>query len=118
MPNNRPAHRRLFHGHGLAHAVRRCTEREDAAQRARVGSVVRTVGVMGLLGWLFVIPPLLFGFLGRWVDRSLGTGIQLTAALLMVGIGVGGWLVWRRIRDAGIFGPEKGSEESKAEGPL
>jgi hypothetical protein len=70
---------------------------------------------MGLLGWLFVMPPLLFGFLGRWLDRSLGTGIQLTAALLMVGIGVGGWLVWRRIRDAGIFGPEKAGPETPSD---
>jgi ATP synthase protein I len=88
----------------LEQAVRRRAEREAAAQRARIGSIVRNLGLMGLLGWLIVTPPLLSGFLGRWLDRLLGTGIQLTAALLMVGLGVGGWLAWRRIRDAGIFG--------------
>ncbi len=107
MRNSRSPPGNLAPGN-LARAVRRRSEREDAAQRAGVGSLVRNLGVMGLLGWLFVTPPLLFGFLGRWLDHSLGTGIQLTGGLLMLGLGVGGWLVWRRIRDAGIFGQGDG----------
>ena len=88
----------------LERAVRLRTEREQAARHGGIGSIVQNLGLMGFLGWLIVTPPLLLGFFGRWLDRSLGTGIQLTAALLMVGIGIGGWLAWRPIRDAGLFG--------------
>jgi ATP synthase protein I len=53
---------------------------------------------VGILGWTIVVPALIGLFLGRWLDRSLATGIQFSAALLMVGVVVGFWSAWRWMR--------------------
>ena len=44
-------------------------------------------------------PPLLLGFLGRWLDRAFDTGFEVTAVLLLVGIGFGGWMGWKRMHE-------------------
>ena len=32
---------------------------------------------------------------GRWLDHRLGGGITFTAALLLLGLGLGAWAAWR-----------------------
>lgn len=95
----------------LDRAVSRRAAREERAKADNTRTVVQHLGMMGALGWVFVTPPLLLGFLGRWLDRTLGTGFELTAALLLAGVGLGGWLAWRRMAEEGVLGdrpPGKG----------
>ncbi len=33
-------------------------------------------------------------FLGRWIDRNLGTGIFWTGPLMLIGLGAGCWTAW------------------------
>ena len=102
MNDSRSGNRRALGA--LDRAVLRKTARAEIAKREGVRSIAENLGMMGALGWLFVTPPLLLGFLGRWLDRALASGFQLTAVLVLVGVGVGGWLVWRRLRETGVLG--------------
>ena len=44
---------------------------------------------------MIVIPVLLGIVIGSWLDRLLGTGITLSAALTMAGAALGLWLAFR-----------------------
>ena len=55
----------------------------------------RFVGQIGVLGWIIVTPTLIGLFIGRWLDHRLGTGIFLSAPLLMLGAAIGFWSAWR-----------------------
>lgn len=62
--------------------------------------VARRLAQIGVLGWLIVL-PILAGILGgRWLDGVLRTGQLFTAALLMVGVVVGGWSAWKWMHSA------------------
>lgn len=73
----------------------------DAARRERMRtndpepSLARRFGQIGILGWMIVIPMLGALLLGRTLDRMLGTGITLSAALTMAGAALGLWLAFR-----------------------
>ncbi len=58
-------------------------------------SVTHRLAQIGVLGWIIVTPMLLAIFLGRWLDRLLGTGIFWTAPLLLLGLVLGGWSAWK-----------------------
>lgn len=58
-------------------------------------SVGRRLAQIGVLGWIIVAPMLLGVFVGRWIDGHFGTGLFWTAPLLMLGLGIGGWLGWK-----------------------
>jgi ATP synthase protein I len=58
-------------------------------------SVARHLGQVGVLGWAVVLPTLLALYVGRLIDRHLGTGIFWTAPLMMAGLGFGCWLAWK-----------------------
>ncbi len=58
-------------------------------------TLARQFARVGVLGWMIVTPMLLGVLLGRWLDRSLGTGIFWTAPLLFVGAALGCWLAWK-----------------------
>ena len=107
---NKPAnHRKALSA--LDRAVLRQTEKAEQARREGGGSILQYFGMMGALGWLFVTPPLLLGFLGRWLDRAFDTGFEVTAVMLLVGIGFGGWLGWKRMHEEMAAGtPEKKKE--------
>ena len=79
----------------LLEQVRR---RAGSAQRwLREGdpSLARQFAAVGVLGWIIVIPALLGVWLGRSLDHWLATGITFTAALLLLGVVLGGWSAWR-----------------------
>ncbi len=82
-------------GDGLDQAVRRTRERRDDWQRQDEPSFGRYLAQIGVLGWTIVLPTLLGVFLGRWIDRSLGTGIFWTGPLLLLGLAAGCWTAWR-----------------------
>jgi len=69
--------------------------RHARAQHEGPPSFGRYLAQVGVLGWTIVIPGLLGMFLGRWLDRHLGTGIFWTAPLLLAGLAIGCWGAWR-----------------------
>ncbi len=60
--------------------------------------LVRNLALAGSIGWLIVVPTLAGLFLGRWLDRSLETGITMTAALLFLGVAAGCVMAWQRVK--------------------
>ncbi|PVB59413.1 AtpZ/AtpI family protein [Labrenzia sp. 011] len=81
-------------GH-LANAARRTQERDEAAKEDPEPSLARRFGQIGVLGWVIVGPTLLGVVVGNWLDRLLGSGIMLAAALTMAGAALGLWLALR-----------------------
>jgi ATP synthase protein I len=55
--------------------------------------------MMGRFGWTIVTPILLGAFIGRWLDRSLGSGVFWSATLVFLGAAAGFWAVWKRMND-------------------
>jgi ATP synthase protein I len=50
--------------------------------------------LVGAGGWLFVIPVVGGAYLGRYLDKKMGSGILWTAALIVVGIAIGIYNIW------------------------
>jgi ATP synthase protein I len=80
---------------GMAVAVRKQQERRKQWLNEGEPSVARFVGQIGVLGWIIVAPTLIGLFIGRWLDHKLGTGIFLSAPLLLLGVVIGFWSAWR-----------------------
>ncbi|MGJ4906367.1 AtpZ/AtpI family protein [Bradyrhizobium oligotrophicum] len=80
---------------GLTKAVRDRRARWESWRSDGDSSVVRFVGQIGVLGWIIVAPTLIGLFVGRWIDRWLGTGIFWSAPLLLLGVAAGCWSAWR-----------------------
>jgi ATP synthase protein I len=79
----------------VAEAARRAAGRDETSRKSPEPSLGRRFGQIGVLGWMIVLPALGGLFLGRWLDRMLGTGVFFSAPLVMIGAGVGLWLAWR-----------------------
>lgn len=75
----------------LQAAARRSQTREVEGARSPEPSLARRFGQIGVLGWMIVAPTLLGVVLGHWLDRLLGTGIMLAAALILLGAALGLW---------------------------
>ncbi len=71
--------------------------RRARAQREGARPFFRSLGFIGGLGWMIVLPALAGLALGRWLDHRLGGGVTATGALLMVGLAVGCRLAWKRM---------------------
>jgi ATP synthase protein I len=80
---------------GLARTVRRQRERRQRWLREGEPSMARFIGQIGVLGWIIVMPTLIGLFIGRWLDRTFGSGIFWSAPLLLVGVVIGCWSAWR-----------------------
>lgn len=80
---------------GLARSVRRRRDRQREWETTGEPSVMAFVGQIGVLGWQIVVPALIGLFVGRWLDRTLASGIFWTAALLFCGVSLGFWSAWR-----------------------
>lgn len=76
-------------------AARRAAERVEAGKQTPEPSLSSRLGQIGILGWAIVTPILLGLVIGRWLDRSLGTNIMFSAAMIMLGAIVGMWSAWR-----------------------
>ncbi|NOG69083.1 AtpZ/AtpI family protein [Roseicella sp. DB1501] len=79
----------------LLRSVQLRAARERRARREGPPSTARYLAQIGTLGWMIVVPALIGLFIGRWIDRSFGTGIFWSAPLLMLGVGLGCWSGWR-----------------------
>jgi ATP synthase protein I len=84
----------------LDEAVARRRERREAWLRHGERSLARNLAMVGTLGWLIVVPALLGIFLGRWLDRRTDFGVTFTSAFMCLGIAIGCWLAWKKVRDA------------------
>lgn len=49
------------------------------------------------LGFTMVIFIIVCMYLGIYLDSQLGTGVNLTLLMTIIGMGVGGWWTYRRI---------------------
>jgi ATP synthase protein I len=86
----------------LAKAAQKAVERDAEGRADPEPSLAARLGQIGVLGWMIIIPTLLFLFLGRWLDRMFGTGIFFSAPLLMIGAAVGLWSAWRWMHRQGL----------------
>ena len=71
--------------------------RRTRAEREGARPFFRSLGMIGGLGWLIVVPTLGGMALGRWLDHHLGGGNTATGALLMLGLAIGCRLAWNRM---------------------
>ncbi len=86
-------------GNHLSKAARDADKRDKLLEKEPEPSLGRRFGQIGILGWMIVFPVLGGLFLGGWLDRALGGGIVLSAALTMVGAALGLWLAFRWMHD-------------------
>jgi ATP synthase protein I len=75
----------------LLDAVRARLRRRDHGDL----SALRSVALVGAVGWMIVVPTVGGAFLGRLLDRRFGTGIMWSAALIAAGAVLGAWSAWR-----------------------
>lgn len=82
-------------GDALAEAARHAAERAKEGEANPEPSLGARLGQIGILGWTIVVPTLIGVVLGRWLDRTLGTGIFFSAPLIMIGAAFGFWSAWK-----------------------
>lgn len=85
------------HPAGLDRAVARKRARERRWREEGERPPARNLALIGALGWLVVLPMLAGIFVGRWLDRSLDSGITLTAGLMLLGLVAGCRMAWQRM---------------------
>ena len=86
----------------LARAAQRAVGRDAVGRADPEPSLGARLGQIGVLGWAIIVPTLLCLFVGRWLDRSFGTGIFFSAPLLMAGAAIGLWSAWRWMHRQGV----------------
>ena len=79
-------------------AVDRALQRAKRSGDPSESSINSRLAQVGVLGWTIVAPVLVGLFAGRMLDRVLATHVLFSAALMMVGAGVGLWWAWRWMR--------------------
>jgi len=69
----------------------------ERMQRARSGGQRFWAGLalVGSVGWMIVLPMVVGVMSGRWLDERLGTNLSFTLGLLLLGLVVGAYSVWR-----------------------
>lgn len=72
----------------------------ERRRRFRPAGPIGLVVTGGTVGLLFVVPLLLGAYTGRWLDTHFaGYSVRWTVSLIVLGIVVGGWNVYRFLRD-------------------
>jgi ATP synthase protein I len=84
----------------LDEAVERRRARRDEWRRTGERPLASNLAMVGTLGWLIVVPALIGTFVGRWLDRRTGMGVTFTSALMCLGIMVGCWFAWKKVKSA------------------
>jgi len=75
-------------------------QREERWRREGERSLSKNLALVGVLGWLVVMPALLGAYVGRRIDHALKSGVTFTAALLLAGATLGAAIGWKRIKAA------------------
>lgn len=79
----------------LAEAARKAAARERELRQDPEPSLGKRLGQIGVLGWIIVLPALAGVFAGRWLDRTMHSGVFFSAPLVMLGAALGLWLAWK-----------------------
>jgi ATP synthase protein I len=79
----------------MVSVARRASNRVKAGQETPEPSLGARLGQIGVLGWAILMPILIGVVAGRWLDKAFGSGIMLTAALIMIGAAIGLWSAWK-----------------------
>jgi ATP synthase protein I len=82
----------------LAESARRRHDRLEKQKQGGEPSFLQSLAYIGSLGWMVVVPTLLGIFAGRALDH--GQGITWTSKTLPLGLALGCWLAWKRIKAA------------------
>ena len=82
----------------LHRAIDLRSRRRERSQEEGERPLWRNLSMVGALGWLIVTPALAGVFIGRWLDRIFNSAFMFTGALIFVGIVLGSYLAWQRIR--------------------
>lgn len=77
--------------------------RERAIRRARAMRAARSsgrklwvgLGLVGSVGWMIALPMVGGAFLGRYLDEALDTRLSFTLGLMLLGLAIGAYSVWR-----------------------
>ena len=79
----------------LVKGVRLHGERRQRSLREGTPSVARQLAMIGVLGWIIVIPMLVGLFVGHWLDHKFHLVAFWTAPLLLLGLVLGCRSAWK-----------------------
>ncbi|MFO0698561.1 MAG: AtpZ/AtpI family protein [Nitrospira sp.] len=83
----------------LKQRVSKQVARIQKAEKDRPTLLAQTV-YLGTLGLLLVVPVVVGAYLGRWLDGLVeGYSLRWTLSLILVGVAVGAFNLYRFIRD-------------------
>ncbi len=79
--------------------IRQVGERQAQIERARSGkrTILRSIAILGVVGWSITVPTVLGVVAGVWVDRHWPSRFSWTLMLLMTGLAIGCVNAWLRI---------------------
>jgi ATP synthase protein I len=83
----------------LRQAVQRREAQHRRWQEQGERPLWKNISMVGALGWLIVAPALLGVLAGRWLDGYFETGILFSGACILLGVCVGGYFAWHRIKN-------------------
>lgn len=86
-------------GERFVDEVKRRRQRHEKHRREGDPSFWSSVGMMGTIGFSIAVPTALGLLLGRWLDGRLDSGHTFMIFLMLVGLGLGMFTVWRLIRE-------------------
>lgn len=81
----------------MAAAIAELESLEARAGRSR--NLWVTVSRVGTLGWLVALPIVGGALLGHLLDRRLDTGLTFALALMVLGIVLAGFTLWRHAQE-------------------
>lgn len=87
----------MNHDPSLSETVRKKAERLERAKRRDAGRGFRELFRTGALGWMLILPAVLFAFLARWAFHETHQR-WLSVLLLGVGLAIGIAGVVRQVR--------------------
>jgi ATP synthase protein I len=82
----------------LSQAVRLRQERRDSWEREGERPLWKNLSMIGSLGWLIIVPTLAGSFAGRLLDRWFNQGIFWTATMIFLGVSLGCYLAWQKVK--------------------
>jgi ATP synthase protein I len=78
------------------------TRRKIKARQSKGKGVWYALGMLGLVGWSVVIPPLVGVALGNWIDNRWPSDVSWTLMLFLIGLGLGLWNAWQWLKQEGL----------------
>ena len=83
----------------LHEGVKRRERLDLIAKNEGERSVGQNLALIGSVGWLVMLPAVAGIFTGRWLDNQFSSGIFWTGCFIFLGVSVGAWLAWNRIKE-------------------